>query len=92
MQTQATVRSPADLVEGRVSTPGQDPQQQNRQGMSPADLLELRQNASLQRQRQGRPDLLPADLAEGMDDSQEQQQQSQQQQAQRQGQSQGVSM
>ena len=88
MEAQPSVRSPADLAEGRMSGP--DPgQQQISQQMSPADLLEAKQNGHMQGQGQpqGKPDLSPADLSEGKGVSE-----AQPQQAQRQGQSHSLSL
>ncbi len=82
MSTQISVRSPADLIEGRVSAPAQGQQQQSRPELSPADLAEAKQNAAVQSQQQSRQDISPADLSEGKGVSQ------QQQQTQRQGQQQ----
>ena len=52
MQPQASVRSPADLVEGRVSGPAQGQQQQSRQETSPADLVAANQDVSSRGQQQ----------------------------------------
>jgi hypothetical protein len=80
MSTQISVRSPADLVEAKVSAAVQDRQQQGRQEVSPGDLAEAKQNASVQSQQASRQDISPADLADGMGSPQQQQDQSQRQQ------------
>jgi hypothetical protein len=85
MQTQTSVRSPADLVGGEVNGPAQG-QQQSRQEVSPADLVEAKQSTAAQGEQQSTQDVSPADLSEGKGVSQ------QQQQAQRQSHNQSLSM
>ncbi len=90
MQTQTSVRSPADLVEGNLTGPVQGQQQQNTQQVSPADLLESNTAGPVQgQQQQSKQDISPADLLDGQGTAPPQEQQGQ---TQRQGQSHGISM